>query len=135
MSTAAERRRRTKLLTDASARKSLVGGLARMTGSAPVWVQGVVVKIRAGANFLLDDGTGVVSITTALLPSVDAPGALDAVVPGAYVMAVGHCMRDGAGGTTAVRATTVRALEGVGPMAESQWHLELADAYLRQKGK
>lgn len=128
-----------RLLTDAGARKSLVRALARARGSAPVWLQGVVVRTSegtgAGAGFLLDDGTGVVRVTTALLPSVDAAGALDGVAPGAYVMAVGHCMRDAGGGVLSVRATTVRALAGVGVMAESLWHVELADVHLRERGK
>lgn len=112
-------------------RKCLIAALGAIRSDAPVWLQGVVVRIEED-SFVIDDASDVVDVSSVLLPSMDVPGAkvVSNLQIGDYVMVVGQTTR---AQYPSVRATTVRSLKHVGPMAESVWHVELADAYLRSR--
>lgn len=123
-----ERLRRSSRSGAQPSRKCLIGALGSVRANAPVWVQGVVVRVKSDC-FALDDASGVIVVNTSLLASLDAPGAdtVERLHVGAYVMVVAS-LAD----THVLRATTVRALE-IGGMAESMWHVELCDAFLRAR--
>ena len=96
-------------------RKRLIRSLGGLRSDAPVWLQGVIVSVKEGCIYI-DDGSGVVGVSTSLLESVDRPGAeaVEDIRVGTYVLVVGQYLRTGNGGDGNIRATTFRALTPCG---------------------
>lgn len=96
----------------------------------PVWIQGILVA-RSRSAALMDDASGVATVQTELLESVDAFAAYENAAVGSYVMVVGHVRGFDDSGKAIIRAHTVRDLRSSGPLAESLWHVEVTDFFLR----
>lgn len=81
-------------------------------------------------QFALDDGSGIARVSLRHYKKEDSASQVHKLREGHYVMAVGSLLHKFKGNRLGMQATTIRDLTPHGPMVDTLWNLEVADAFL-----
>lgn len=111
------------------AKKAFIRTIRTLPKLTKVWLQGVVVWIYAG-GIAVDDGTGIARVAFVRYDRLDLASPVDTLTLGMYVMVIGEVRQKLVKMRVGIRALTVRNLTPQGPLMDSLWALEVADAYL-----
>lgn len=82
------------------------------------------------AQFALDDGSGIARTSLKHYKKEDSAAQVHTLREGQYVMVVGELLHKFKGHRLGMQATTIRDLTPHGPMVDTLWNLEVADAFL-----
>lgn len=116
------------------ARKSFIHSVRALPKLTKVWIQGLIVW-KYGEGIAVDDGTGIARVAFLQYDKMDIASPVTDLRVGMYVMVVGDYRRKLVRNRIGIRAMTVRDLTLQGPLMESLWALEVADAVLRAHDK
>lgn len=116
------------------ATKGFIRSVRELPKLTKVWIQGVIVCIYV-EGMAVDDGTGIARVAFLNYDKLDIASPVNSLGLGMYVMVIGDVRRKLVGNRVGVRALTVRNLTTQGPMMESLWALEVADALLSKHEK